>query len=330
MTLRPFDKLRVAPSGAEGRQAQGHPDPSTGSGSPRAESRGEPGRGAAIRLGAVSYLNAKPLVVGLEDRPDLFSIRFDRPATCAALLHAGEVDLGLIPAIEYQRGGDLSSDVSTVARSAQVDAGGATTEYWIVPDLAVGSDGPVASVVLFSRVPIERVRTLALDASSRTSVALTKILCARHWGIAPTFTSVEPDLRAMLARFDAALLIGDLALGANPDAHDAMKVDLGSEWRTMTGLPFVYAVWAGRAGVASPTHVRELQRARDRGIASLHRLAENEGRGDPARTDMALRYLRDNLRHRLGDAEIAGLQHFHALAADLGLVPGRQPLRFYL
>jgi chorismate dehydratase len=260
-----------------------------------------------IRLGAVSYLNTKPLVEGLEAQSDLFSVRFDVPSVCAALLHAGEVDLGLIPAIEYQRGGN----------------------YWIVPDLAIGSNGPVASVALFSRVPVERIRTLALDTSSRTSVALTKILCARHWNIAPRFTSAEPDLRAMLATSDAALLIGDLALVADANEHDALKLDLGSEWQAMTGLPFVYAVWAGRAGVASPAHVRALQAARDRGIASLDKIAQEEGHGDPARTQMVLRYLRDNLKHSLGEAEIAGLERFHALAADLGLVPDREPLRFY-
>lgn len=260
-----------------------------------------------IRLGAVSYLNTKPLVDGLEQQSDLFTVRFDVPSKCAALLHAGEVDLGLIPAIEYQRGDD----------------------YSIVPDLAIGSYGPVASVALFSRVPVERIRTIALDTSSRTSVALTEILCARHWDIAPRFTSAEPDLRAMLATSDAALLIGDLALAANADEHDAVKVDLGSEWGAMTGLPFVYAVWAGRAGIASPAHVRALQAARDRGIASLDKIARDEGRGDPARVEMVLGYLRDNLKHSLGAAEIAGLERFHALAADLGLVPGRQPLRFF-
>jgi chorismate dehydratase len=260
-----------------------------------------------IRVSAVSYLNTKPLVAGLEEQIDLFSVRFDLPSTCAALLHAGDVDLGLIPAIEYQRG----------------------DEYWIVPDLAIGSDGPVASVAVFSRVPIERVRTLALDTSSRTSVALTKIMCAHRWGIAPTFTSASPDLASMLAGADAALLIGDLALTADAGAHDAQKVDLGSEWLAMTGLPFVYAVWAGRAGVASPAHVRALQAARDRGAASLERIAHDEGRGDPDRTAMVLRYLRDNLRHHLGGREVAGLQRFHELAAELGLIPSRQPLRFY-
>jgi chorismate dehydratase len=261
-----------------------------------------------LRLSAVSYLNTKPLVVGLEDRQDLFAVRFDLPSKCAELLHAGEVDLGIIPAIEYQR---------------------ADADYWIVPDLAIGSDGPVASVAVFSRVPVERIRSIALDTSSRTSVALTQILCARHWDVAPTFTSAAPDLEAMLATADAALLIGDLALAVDAGAENVLKLDLGLEWRAMTGLPFVYAMWAGREGVASPAHVAALQAARDRGMASLERIAEQEAHGDPVRARAVLQYLRDNLRHHLGEAEIAGLQRFHALAADLGLVPTRQPLRFY-
>lgn len=261
-----------------------------------------------LRVSAVSYLNTKPLVAGLEDQKDLFSVRFDLPSKCAELLHAGEVDLGIIPAIEYQR---------------------ADVDYWIVPDLAIGSDGAVASVAVFSRVPVERIRTIALDTSSRTSVALTKILCARHWGITPTFTAAMPDLGAMLATADAALLIGDLALAADPDEYDALKLDLGLEWRAMTNLPFVYAVWAGRAGMASPAHVQALQAARDRGIASLAHIADDEAQGDPVRARQALQYLRDNLRHHLGETEIAGLQRFHALAADLGLVATRHPLRFY-
>lgn len=259
-----------------------------------------------VRVGAVSYLNTKPLVAGLEARQDLFSLRFDVPSRCAALLHDGTVDLGLVPAIEYQRG-----------------------EYWIVPDLAIGSDGPIASVAVFSRVPVDRIRTLAVDTSSKTSVALTRILCAHRWGATPAFVPAEPDLRAMLDQSDAALLIGDPALAAEPQDYGALKVDLGAEWRAMTGLPFVYAVWAGRAGAVSPSHVRELQAARDRGVASLEAIAVREGGGDGLVTARALAYLRDNLKYRLQEAEIAGLRQFHALAADLDLVSARHPLRFY-
>src|SRR5918996_770652 len=160
----------------------------------------------ALRLGAVSYLNTKPLVYGLDAQPDAFDVRFDVPSKCAALLHAGTVDLGLIPAVEYLRG-----------------------DYYIVPDVSIASDGPVATVAVFTRKSIEQVKTLALDLSSRTSVALTRVLCAKHWKIAPSFTPSEPDLAAMLHRADAALVIGDPAFDIDPRARAVDKIDLGAE-----------------------------------------------------------------------------------------------------
>lgn len=259
-----------------------------------------------VRLGAVSYLNTKPLVYGLESRPDLFSIRFDVPAICATLLHEGRVDLGLIPAIEYAHG-----------------------DYQIVPDVAIGSNGPIASVAVFSRVPTAEIRSLALDVSSKTSAALTRILCAKRWGIEPTFIAAEPDLHAMLSRADAALIIGDPALNVDPSALGATKIDLGSEWRALTSLPFVYAVWTGRAGALGPEHIAELQAARERGVRAIDAIAADVGGGDAVRTARARTYLRDNLKYGLGDAERAGLARFHELAAELGLIPAARPLCFY-
>lgn len=259
-----------------------------------------------LRLGAVSYLNTKPLVYGLEAYPDQFQVRFDVPAKCASLLHEGRVDLGLIPAIEYLGG-----------------------EYWIVPDVAIASDGEIASVAVFTRVPIGQVTSLALDISSRTSVALTRILCAKRWGITPSFTPADPDLETMLARADAALVIGDPALKIDPDKHGATKIDLGSEWQALTGLPFVYAMWTGRAGAATPDQCRALQAARDRGVAHVADIAREAGKGDPARESQALHYLRDNLKYGLGEREAQGLRRFHELSAEIGLVPALQPLRFY-
>src|SRR4029453_3487102 len=203
-----------------------------------------------VHLGAVSYLNTRTLVHGIENETALFSIRFDLPAQCAALLHEGRVDLGLIPAIEYLRG-----------------------DYRIVPGVAIGSDGPVGPVAVFSRVPIADVKTLALDTSSRTSVALTRILCTRRWQIAPKFVPFDPDLGTMLARADAALVIGDPALAIDERAEGLIKTDLGSEWLAMTGLPFVYAMWSGRDGVAQAAHVEGLNAARDRGVAAAAAIA---------------------------------------------------------
>lgn len=259
-----------------------------------------------VRLGAVSYLNTKPLVHGLERRPDLFSVRFDVPSQCAALLHEGRIDLGLIPAIEYLRG-----------------------DYRIVPGVAIGSDGPVASVAIFSRVAPEKIATLALDTSSRTSVALTRILCACRWGIAPKLIAAEPHLREMLFRADAALVIGDPALTIDADADGLVKIDLGSEWQRLTGLPFVYAMWSGRDGACGPQHVAELNAARERGVADIPAIAAAEARGVRLREEQARRYLSDNLKYGLGEAEIAGLRRFHELAAEQGLVPGLRDLRFY-
>lgn len=261
---------------------------------------------SVVRLGAVSYLNTKPLVVGIEQRPDLFTLRFDVPAQCAALLHQGAIDVGLIPAIEYLRG-----------------------DYEIVPGVAIGSHGPIASVALFSRVPVDRIGTLALDISSRTSVALTRILCARRWKIAPKLTPAEPDLKVMLARADAALLIGDPALDIDAAKYKAIKIDLGLEWHELTGLPFVYAMWCGRPGLVGPEHIAELNAARDRGVLAISEIAKTVGEGNAQRTARALRYLRDNLKYGLGEAEIAGLRQFHLFAAELGLVPALRDLRFY-
>lgn len=261
---------------------------------------------APLRLGAVSYLNTKPLVYGLEALPDQFDVRFDVPAKCAELLQEGKVDLGLIPAIEYLR-----------------------DDYRIVPGVSIASDGEVATVAVFTRRPIADIKTIALDLSSRTSVALTRVLCGRHWGISPSFTPAEPDLDAMLNRADAALVIGDPAFDIDPGKRGVTKIDLGAEWKAMTGLPFVYAMWTGRPGAATAGQCRALQAARDNGLAHLPEIARAAGEGDSELERRSLVYLRDNLKFSLGEAEAAGLRRFHELAAEIGLVPELRPLQFY-
>jgi chorismate dehydratase len=268
----------------------------------------QPETGRPRRLGAVSYLNTRPLVHGLDRRPDLFTVRYDVPSRCADLLHEGGIDLGLIPAIEYLRGEE---------------------EYRIVPGVAIGSHGPIASVALFTRVPIAEIRTLALDVSSRTSVALTRILCAERWQISPAFTPAEADAARTLSRADAALIIGDAALAIDPNALRATKIDLGTEWKALTGLPFVYAMWCGRGMAAAAAHVEELNAARDRGVAAIAAIARLEGQGDAGVEARALGYLRDNLKYGLGEAEVAGLRRFYQLAVELNLATATRPIRFY-
>jgi chorismate dehydratase len=259
-----------------------------------------------VRLGAVSYLNARPLVEGLGGRPDRFAVRYDLPSVCARLLHAGDIDLGLIPSIEYARG----------------------EGYAIVPDCAVASDGPVASVAIFTSVPIERVRTIALDTSSRTSVALTRVMAARHFGIAPVFVDHRPDLPAMVERAQAALLIGDPALFADHQALGLEKIDLGAEWKTFTGLPFVYACWTGRPSAATEGIVGALQAARSAGETDPMGVAARFFPDEPRKAAIGGRYLREHIRFHLGDRERAGLERFFALAAEVGVIDRAEPLRW--
>lgn len=258
-----------------------------------------------LRLGAVDYLNARPLVHGLDRRPDLFSLRFDPPSRCAVLLHEGSIDVGMIPVIEYCRG----------------------PEYRIVPGMAIVSSGTVASVALFTKVPVEQVRTIAADTSSRTSNALLRILCAERFGIRPAFTPMAPDPDAMLAANDAALIIGDPALYLDPGAAGVQKIDLGDEWSRMTGLPFVWAFWAGRPDIVSPAAVAALREARDAGVAAGDAIAA--AYCGPARAALGQAYLRDNIQYDLGEREIQGIRAYYGLAARHQLIDAARDPRFY-
>lgn len=259
-----------------------------------------------VRVSAVSFVNARPLVYGLEQQPSLFSVEYDLPSTCAGRLHAGEVDLGLIPAIEYLAG-----------------------DYRLVPGMAIGSDGPILSVAVFTGVPITRVRRMAVDTSSRTSVTLARVLCAKYWSIDPAFVPVRPVLGEMLAQADAALVIGDPALEIDPAAQGVEKLDLGDAWRALTGLPFVYAAWAGRPGALEARHVQALGVARDRGLAALDEIARAYAPDDDGRAGAIRAYLRHNLRYTFGDRERAGLERFFALASEVEHASHAARLRFF-
>jgi len=254
-----------------------------------------------IRVGAVGFLNARPLYHGLADDPQI-ALRADVPSVCARLLHAGEVDLGLVPAIELVRG---------------------PVTYDVVPGLAIGCDGPVNSVALFTRRPVDAIARIALDANSRSSVALLRILCRHHFGIAPEFVDAPPDLHAMLNVADAALLIGDPALRADWQHAGLRKIDLGEAWTRWTGLPFVFAVWAVRPGVLTPALVERLHVAREAGDAAIPRLAAEEAAGDLDDAARFERYLRENIRYDLDEVAVRGLSRYLALAMQDGLAPDR-------
>jgi chorismate dehydratase len=259
----------------------------------------------AVRLGAVDYLNARPLVYGLDRREGLFSLRYDVPSACAALLHDGAIDVGMIPSIEYLRGAD----------------------YRIVPGLGIISNGPVASVALFTTKPVERIRTIAADTSSRTSQALLRVLCAERFGIDPRFEPMPPVAAAMLQRCDAALLIGDPALFLDDESLGVLKVDLGEQWTAMTGLPFVWAFWAGRPEVLSAAAVSALLAARDAGVAAADEIADAYCGSE--RSARCRAYLRDNIRYGMGAPEEAGLRSYYALAGKHGVAGAVRPMMFY-
>lgn len=174
-----------------------------------------------IKVGIVNYLNTKPLIYGLNQSPVMQELELigDYPANIARLLLEGKIDMGLVP----------------VAVIPQLK------EYYINTDYCIGCDGPVASVCLFSEVPVEQIETVLLDYQSRTSVALAKILIRDHWKIAPRLVDTRNDYRADIKGTTAGVVIGDRALEQRNKSK--YVYDLGAAWKEMTGLPFVFAAW---------------------------------------------------------------------------------------
>jgi chorismate dehydratase len=257
-----------------------------------------------IQLGAVEYLNARPLVYGLELHPE-FVIRYDPPSKCAALLHEGSIDVGMIPSIEFLRGGS----------------------YRAVPEIAIVSEGPVASVAVFSRTPLSGVTSIATDTSSRTSNALLRVLCYEIFGIDAEFVPMPPQPAEMLRWHDAALVIGDAALFFDHEAAGVDKIDLGEHWTAMTGLPFVWAFWAGRPGVLTGSNVRTLIEAAEAGVVASDSIAAAYCGLD--RAARGQQYLRDNIRYKWGDRETNGLLAYYELAVKHGIVEQPRDVLFY-
>lgn len=256
-----------------------------------------------LRLGVVDYLNAAPLVHGLDSEPG-FALARATPARVAEMLHAGEVDLGLIPAVEYAFG-----------------------EYAVVPGVAIGSRGPVRSVNLYHRRPLVEVRRVALDAGSRSSAALVRVLLRARLGRDPEYVARPPCVEAMLREADAALLIGDAALYHEGEGE---RLDLGDEWTRLTGLPFVYAFWAGRPGAVPAAAVQRLRRALREGLSALDAIADRHASAaGPGKAALNRAYLRQNIAYALGPEEERGLTEFYRRAFALGLVPRLPVLRFH-
>lgn len=258
-----------------------------------------------LKLSIVGYLNALPLSWGfIQNRPkDRFELDFSPPALCADKIAAGSVDIGLIPAIEYQRIPDLR----------------------IIPNLSVAAKGTVRSVLLVSKVPWPRIRSVALDRSSRTSVALLRILLRMRFQLNPALFSHEPELASMLRRRDAALLIGDAALTA--DTGGLYCCDLSEAWREETGKPFVFAFWACRADsrLEDGSPFEESYRY---GQAHLDDIVRQQSRQLGLPADQIHSYLTRCIDYSLDEENVDGLLHFYRLAREMKLTSALKPLQF--
>jgi len=259
-----------------------------------------------IRVGAVNYLNTKPLIHNLQTLAPNIELRLDVPSRLADALAAGLLDVALIPVIEYFRAGT----------------------YRIVPNAAIACRGPALSVTLFSRVPWSGIRRVALDEGSRTSAALTQVLLWKRHGIRPQLVGLPLDGAAEDVDADAVLLIGDRAMRACLPGF-AHAFDLGQEWHDWTGLPFVFAVWAVRAGVKLGPVRAALAEAKRRGCAAAGWIAAREAPRLGLDAGFCRRYLENVLRFELGPSEIAGLRRFYRLACAGGLAPPGKGLMLY-
>jgi chorismate dehydratase len=283
-----------------------------------------------LRISIVQYLNTTPLVWGFTNGPlkGKYDLSFTVPSLCAEALRSNAADIAIIPAIEYQRIDDLV----------------------ILPDLAIASKTRVRSLLLVSKVPLEKARNIALDSSSRSTQALTKILCQQKWKIAPEFLETPPDLPSMLVRADAALLIGDPALRLSLATESGTRrgeageqicsaasagitddstlhiYDVVEQWRRMTTLPAVLAVWAARRKVATPEVIDDFQSSRNYGLRRLSEISTQAAADLNLPANKLQRYLTENINYSLDEENLRGLNAFFAAAAEQALTPPAKPI----
>jgi chorismate dehydratase len=259
-----------------------------------------------VRVGVINYLNTRPLLFGLERLAPEVEVVLDFPSRLADGLASGRLDVAIIPSIEYLR------------------QPGTT----IVSDACIACDGPVRSVKLYSRVPMERIRCLALDEGSRTSAALTRILLRDRFAREPELRPMPLGASPAEADAEAVMLIGDRAI-RTPDGDFRFVWDLGEEWSRETGLPFVFALWVARAGADLHDADRLLAAARDEGLRHLEAIAQSAAPEVGLPEAECLVYLRDHLRFHLGPRQRQGLELFYDRAVRHGLAPKRGELVFY-
>jgi chorismate dehydratase len=259
-----------------------------------------------LRVGIVNFLNSKPLAWGFlkGHHADLFAPSYHPPAMVARMLGQGNLDVGLIPSIEVQR----------------------IPRLRVLPDICVAARHEVRSVLLLSRCPPEEIRRVALDQNSRTSVALLRILLRERWNVDPEYLHERPDPERMLTEADAALIIGDPALKVDRDRY--LVHDLAGEWFALTGLPFVFAVWAVRPEVELPDLSFYFKSSLRYGLSSLDTLVRESAAELNLESSEVREYLTENLSFFLRQDEIEGLEEFYRRAHSHGLILEPKPIEW--
>ncbi len=246
---------------------------------------------------AVSYLNTVPLVRGLLRGPQRgrYNVSFAIPSECADRLADGRADIGIVPVVEVERLG-----------------------LRLIPGACIACDGPVRSILLISKVPFGEIRTLAADSSSRTSVQLARVILAHRYDAEPVLLPHAPDLAAMLDAADASLVIGDPALAIDPAALPYRWLDLGAEWKLLTGLPMVFAVWAARPAVPESVYsASDFVESAEYGMADLDHIVTEEHFARDMPEALIREYLTRNVTFLLRDNRVEGMRRFLTLAREL-------------
>jgi chorismate dehydratase len=258
---------------------------------------------ARPRICAVSYLNTAPLVWGLLHGPQrgAVDLSFAVPSECARRVVEGEADLGIVPVVEMDRHG-----------------------LQPFSELCIACCGEVRSILLFARCPWPEVQTLAADTGSRTSVELARVVLKERFHSSPRVHAAPPQLGRMLEQADAALLIGDAALAVDPHTSGLRWLDLGQEWFELTGLPMVFAVWAGRPSPALDGVAAILEGSFSYGQGNLDAIIKSEARSRGFSAELVARYFERNVTFRLGAPERAGLEAFLAASRALNGAPGAE------
>jgi chorismate dehydratase len=287
-----------------------------------------------LRISIVEYLNTAPLVWGFAEGPleGKYELSFTVPSQCAEALRRGDVDVAIIPSIEYQR----------------------MENVVVLPGMAVAAKGEVRSILVVSKRPIDMAKRIALDSSSRSSAALVKLLAAGYWGIKPEYVEAAPDPSQMLKEADAALIIGDPALrvalkmealaaklpgGGSccqgdpedmpvPGFETVFVYDVAYQWREMTGKPCVLAIWAGRRDAITPEVVADFQESKRYGMEHIREISEAASVKLDLPAKALERYLVNNIDFNLDAENLEGLRLYYEKSAVAGLIPSNSPIEF--